>query len=442
MKIRPFEIFLIAFFVISAIASLIVFRLYEPEKSDKEKKVITKDIDIWGTLPAEVMDKFLKDLSANVDESYKKVKYTYFDTDSFEIKLTRALADNAGPDLVLFSSEELAAIRKRISPIPYKNVSLRDIKDRYIDGASVFALYDGLYGLPLMVDPLVMYWNEDLLSNAGYLEPPKTWEKLINEIFPKLINRNVKRVINRSVVAMGEYNNIKNSFALISALTIQGGSKMVVDTGRSYMVQLNLDSSVSVEDNLKKKTPFFNAVSFYTRFGKPDDFLYSWNKTFSSDLLNFLSGDLVFYFGFASESNLIIDSNPNLNFDLSEIPQGGVDIVRRTYGKFYSLGVLSTTDTPKDSWQLLYNLSSPDSTKKLAAYSKMTPAYRSLVSEGNSDLYMSVSFKSAPIAHAWLNPERKKVDKIFADMIEDINSAGSDVGSAVTRAEDNLSLSY
>ncbi len=440
MKIRPFEIFLISFFVITAITSLILFRFYKADNKVSGEGVKVR-IDIWGTLPAEVVNNFLTDLIVNYGKSYENIKYTYFAPQNFEESLTRALADNAGPDLVLFSNEELATIRRRIAPISYINFSFRNIKDSYIDGASVFALSDGFYGFPLLVDPLVMYWNEDLLSNVGYLEPPKTWERLINDMFPKLIKRNVRRIINRSVVAMGEYNNIKNSFAILSALTIQGGSKMVTDHKGKYVVHLNLNKSVT-KDKSQIVNPFFNAVTFYTRFGRPEDFLYSWNKTFSSDLLSFLGGDLAFYFGFASEAESIIKANPNLNFDLTEIPQGEGDILRRTYGKFYSLAVLSTTNTPRESWSVLYDLARPDKEKKLAFYAKMSPVRKFLVEAGTSDLYRSIAFKSAPISFGWINPDRRRTDRIFADMVESINSAGSDVGTAVSEAEDKISLAY
>ncbi len=63
-------------------------------------------------------------------------------------------------------------------------------------------------------------------------------------------------------------------------------------------------------------------ADFYTRFARPDNTLYSWNRSFSSDRDRFVSGDLALYFGYGSEGKELERLNPNLNFDIAEVPQG------------------------------------------------------------------------------------------------------------------------
>ena len=68
------------------------------------------------------------------------------------------------------SHEKLVEHRSRLQSIPYESFPERDFRNRYIDGASIFAMRDGVYAFPLMVDPLVMYWNRDIFSDkkCGY----------------------------------------------------------------------------------------------------------------------------------------------------------------------------------------------------------------------------------------------------------------------------------
>lgn len=49
----------------------------------------------------------------------------------------------------------------------------------FYDGPLESCKYDDkLYGLPLNANNLVLVYNDDMLQEAGYTEPPKTWDEL------------------------------------------------------------------------------------------------------------------------------------------------------------------------------------------------------------------------------------------------------------------------
>src|SRR5690606_22468237 len=148
-------------------------------------------------------------------------------------------------------------------------------RSTYIDGAEIFALSDGLYAYPIAVDPLMLYWNRDLLTNAGFLAPPATWAELVNTYTSALTTREFDRSITQSAVALGEYQNIRNSFGIISSLLIQAGSRLVSESGTQYQIMLN--------ESLAGGTPLRSVADFYTRFSRPNNTLYSWNRSFSQD---------------------------------------------------------------------------------------------------------------------------------------------------------------
>lgn len=436
MKLRPFELALVIIFIGLALLALFLLATYEPKaKTNDGGLAVVGNVTIWGTLPFEAVNGVIKELSL-VDEAYKKVSYQYYDPNEFDLKLLNALADNTGPDLILVSQEKLIEMRRRIQPISYQSFPIRDVRDSYLDGAQIFALDDGLYGYPIAVDPLMMYWNKDIFAAKGFLSPPATWEDLVNSVFPSLIERNSDRTITRSVVAMGEYQNVRNSFAVISALLIQGGTEGVV-IGNSGQYQVNL--RLSAGDN---SDPLRSAADFYTRFSRPSNALYSWNRSYQDDRLEFISENLAIYFGYGSEGAQLEKINPNLNFDIAEIPQGAESTVRRTYGKFYAISLLKSSDNVAGASAVMFNFAGAQTASKLAIGSNMVPASRSAISQGSNDTYGRVNYRSAPVAFGWLNPDLEATDQIFATVTQDINENRRDLDGAISDAVKRLSSEY
>lgn len=434
MKLRPFELGLVVVFVGLIVASLVFLSAYKkPESSDGP---VVGAVSIWGVLPQEAVGTVINDLMKS-DKSFDQVSYKEIESANFNEELVNALADGRGPDMILISHEQLAEMRKRIQPVSYDNYPLRDIKNIYVDGAQIYTLFDGFYAYPVAVDPFVMYWNKDLATTDGFLQAPTTWEQMVNEYLPTLIRRNPDRSITRSVVALGEYSNVKNAFGTISMLLMQAGTKGVVDeNGRTYSIQLNKPTDGSSNEPLRV------VADFYTRFSRPTNSLYSWNRSFGSDLDRFVSGELVFYFGYASEGPEIERRNPNLNFDIAEVPQGGEATVRRTYGRFYGLAALRSSDNLTGASTVLLTLGGKDLSEKIAQASAMVPSYRASVGVGSNDTYGRVSYKSAVIAYGWLNPKLSKTNEIFKTMTEDINENRRDAGGAAGDVIGRLEVEY
>lgn len=435
MKLRPFELALVVIFSLLGIFALILLNTVKSSDSEATIAQAIGKVTIWGTLPDEAINKVINELKAT-NEVYRNVSYTFIHPDDFDVKLITALADNQGPDLILLSQEKLVTMRKRIQPISYESFPLRDVKTAYIDGAQIFALSDGLYGYPIAADPLMLYWNRDILATEGFLEAPKNWESLINTYFPELIIRDFDRTINRSVVAMGEYENVRNAFGIISTLILQGGSQRVVENVQGqYFIKLR-------ESVGEGGDPLRAAADFYTRFSKPSNSLYSWNRAFNEDRLQFISEDLALYFGYGSEGHQIEKINPNLNFDIAEVPQGATATTRRTYGKFYALAMLKASGNKTGAAAIMANFGTSALADRFAIESNMVPVYRNSVSLGSDDNYGRLSYQSASIALGWLNPDLAKANDIFNSMTQNINENRRTVQESVDDTVLSLQKEY
>jgi multiple sugar transport system substrate-binding protein len=57
----------------------------------------------------------------------------------------------------------------------------QDMKDKVFKSAwGVTTVGDKIYGLPYFLDTKYFYYNEELLKQAGFNEPPKTWEEMLD----------------------------------------------------------------------------------------------------------------------------------------------------------------------------------------------------------------------------------------------------------------------
>jgi hypothetical protein len=163
-----------------------------------------------------------------------------------------------------------------------------------------------------------------------------------------------------------------------------------------------------------------NSLQFYTRFANPGDALYSWNRTKNTDRKEFLAGTLATYFAPGSEIELLRRQNPNLNFDVTEVPQSSGATVRRTYGDFYGFAILRTANNQAGAYRVAQIMSSPQNNLTISNRLNMVPAHRSLVAQGNAAPALQVSYTSALIARGWLNPVFRNTDIVLQQAVEDI----------------------
>lgn len=433
MNLRPFELALVTIFAVAGLIGLAIISGYNP-RSETVVNPIGGPVVIWGTVDASVFGGVLRSLG-DVNEEFRQVSYVQKDARSFDQELINALAESRGPDIVFLPHEKLIEHRTKILPRPYEAFPLRDFQDRYVDGFEIFTLPDGVYAYPVAVDPLMMYWNRDIMATYGYIAAPTTWEALVGDVLPATVQRDFSRTITRSTVAFGEWRNVTNAHGIISMLLLQGGSALVSQERGQYQVRLNDSLSGSGQ-------PLTTALTFYTNFASPSNSLYSWNRALPNDRSQFLAERLVLYFGKGSEARSIAAQNPNLNFDIAEVPQGASATLRRTYGTFYGLALLRSSRNPNGSLVVMNTLGSAGTVSTLAGGLGMAPAHRSLLAAGSNDRYGRIIYGSAPVTRGWLNPAFEQSNTVFTQAVEDILANRRRPTEAATDAVGRLRAVY
>lgn len=432
-KLRPFQIGLLIAFGLIAVASVFVLASFKGFSVSAVNPYGDRVV-IWGTLDEEPFRKLFQELSRE-EKDFQVVEYVRRDPRSFESDLINAIADGRAPHAIVLSHEDLVSLRTKIQPISYDTFSERSLRDNYVDGADIFALNNGLYAIPFLVDPLLMYWNRDLFSTAGLALPPATWEQL-TDVTTEVTLRDATRNIMQAAVAFGEHQNVNNFKEVLLTLLLQTGSRLVEEGTTRYTVAI--DRKVGDDSN----RPLTTTLQFFTEFSNPSSPLYSWNRTFQSDTSAFLSEKLAIYFGYGSEAGRLRDQNPNFNFDVANVPQGAGATVKRVYGKFYGLAIIKASDNPQGAYRAALKIAETASAARLAEALAMAPAQRSTLAAGSGDPIRQTIFAQTLIARGWLDPGAADSRGVFSAAIDDINSGKQKATAAAADLTKRLELAF
>lgn len=419
-----FQLILLGVFGFFIVAAVMVFALYRGSGSEQFKVVV------WGSLPAEDFRAFLNAQSL-ADQNFPiDITYVEKPVATLERDFTEALAQGDGPDLVVLRQDQFYKNKAKLIPIPYESLSERDFKETFIEAGELYLMPEGIYGLPLIADPMILYYNRDLLSNGGVANPLRFWDEIYAET-GNLTKRDAAGNLVESTVALGEAKNINNMKDILSLLLLQAGTP--ITTLGAGELQSSLGSGMGLPVR-----PAESALEFYTQFSNPTKSFYSWNRVLPEAQTRFTSGDLAYYLGFASELRALRSKNPTLNFAVSPVPQSRVSGRSMTVARLYSLSVSRGTSNMPAALLAATKMISPPSAEKLSRLSLLPPARRDLLSTKPTDSVMPVFYNSALQSRSWIDPNAAETNKIFTEMVEAVTSGRARVSEAVGQAESSL----
>lgn len=415
----------IIFFVVAVIILIVILMAVgilpgfkKKTGSDGQAKI---SLEFWGI---DSTDAF-RDAIESYQNANQNVKITYrqVSPDDYEETLIDSLASQRGPDILMFNHFWVPKHFEKFYPVPTALLNIKQLKEAFVDVvADDLVWQDKIYGLPLWIDTLALFYNKDLLNGAGIALAPTTWQEF-QEDSKLLTDKALTGEIKKSGSALGTASNINDAADILSALMIQAGSSITKAGGQA---DFNNESSRQ-------------ALAFYTAFANPGSQYYSWNNNFADSLDAFSQGKVAMIIDYSSSRNKIKNKNPYLNYAIASLPQTTADQSSiKNCADYWALGVSAISQYPTSAWDFILYLNGYQQTKQYLAITGKPPAGRIIIKEVLGDEKIGVFAKQALSAKSWSQKDAGKNRQILLNMIESVVNGRLSIDNALSQAAEEI----
>lgn len=388
------------------------------------------------------------------------IDYRKFRFEEYQEALLDAMAEDKGPDIFSLHNTWMREWQPRIQPVPpVLSIPFREIQGtikkeavtvlRSVPGMTLKQLandfidtvYDDavipteqadprapliprIYGLPLSVDTMVMYYNRDMLNAAGITQPAPYWREFQDHV-KKITKLDEAGNIIQSAATLGTADNIERSSDILSLLMMQNGTVMTDSSGTAAFDKFTPETAG------QELPPGAAAMVFYNDFANPEKEVYTWNNKMPSSLEAFVTGQVAYFFGYAYHLPTIRALNPKLNFAIANFPQieGNKPI---NIANYWLEVVSKKTEHRDEAWDFLQFITKAEQAQKYLNATGKPTAQRSLVNSQLESLDLSVFASQLPSAKSWYHgSDAAATEKAFADMINQMIEGEADPGKIV-----------
>ena len=386
---------------------------------------------------------------------YVTVDYRKFTYEEYRDEVLNAMAEDKGPDVFSLQSSWLREWQPRLLPapavlsLPFREMqgaikpepvwvmhqiagpNLRQVANDFVDIVSSDVvipteqsdprapLVPEIYGLPLSIDTMVMYYNRDILNAAGISQPAIYWKDFQDQV-KKITKLDQVGTILQSAAALGTADNVDRPMDILALLMMQNGTQM---TDGSGMVTFDRFTPETAGQPL---APAAAALVFYNDFANPEKEVYTWNDKMPDALQAFVDGRVAYFFGYAYDLPQIRQMNPKLNFGIANFPQieGNKPL---NYANYWVEVVSKKTSHPDEAWDLVQTVTRAENAAKYLAATNKPTALRSLINGQLESLDLSVFASQVPTAKSWYHgQDADSTEKVFSDMIRQMLAGDAD----------------
>ncbi|MEK7625388.1 MAG: extracellular solute-binding protein [Patescibacteria group bacterium] len=369
---------------------------------------------------------------------YFTINIRQFRADEIYASLLDALAEDRGPDIISVDVKDISKYLSKLTPMPsgvkdtlvqitqgqmsdtvnvinndHALLTMDQLGREYVQTVAKDAVRDGkIYGLPLSLDVMALYYNQDLLDRAGIAEPPKNWQDFSADV--KILSKFDKtsgRII-QAGAALGTGYNIPGSSDLLYILFTQ--SKLPFTNSGQALFNIPPRNTPSGAE-----TPAGRVMNFYTDFANPARDTYTWNEQMPNALDSFVNGQVAFFFGMNRDLPIIKARAPSLNFDILPMLQLVEDSPVNVAD--YSLqSVLLKSKHSNEAWSLIDYLAHSSANKLYLQSSGRPTALRSNIADQNKLPELAPFASQLLTAENWYRGrDFVAADKAIQDMSHD-----------------------
>ena len=324
-------VFVIVFIVLFAVLS----------SGSKKKAPVAQAISLvyWGLWEEkEVMDPLIKEyqkLHPNVQISYEKKSPI-----DYRQKLITWIQKGQGPDIFRFHNTWLPEIQEVVSALPETVMSSAEFeKTFYPVQVKDLKIGKGIYGIPLIIDGLVMIANEDLLKKAGISSVPTNWDDMIAAASQVVVKEKDNGLITAGFAA-GTATNVAHFSDIYGLMLLLNGGELT-----------KLDQPEAA-----------GALEAYRRFAEEPNNV--WSEDMPNSITAFSQGKVAMIFAPSWEILTIKATAPDMKIAVLPIPNppGGKQY---SISSYWVEGVSKLSTQQLEAWKFLQFLSSKEGETKM-----------------------------------------------------------------------------
>lgn len=424
----------------------------QPTQSYKTK------LEIWGSFDD-------SDAYGDIIGAYRKINpyveditYRKLSADTYKQDLLDALAAGKGPDVFLIRNSWLPDFADKVEAAPEYITDERSFRETFVDVvADDFLGPDRkIYGAPLSVNSLALYYNKDLFNAAGITTPPRTWDEFSEDV-RKLSKIDAFGNIVQSGAAFGTSYNINRSTDILTALLFQ--------RGLSFWDPVSHDVQLTGQPE--------GVADFYTRFASIQSPVYTWNPGMHYSVDAFYETRTAMMINYSWQHSTLKRKNAKLNFGVAPLPQfsDGKPANAANYwgfvvskNKAFDSSVSDPNTQNKlrihEAWQLLKYLTFPnkgtvtlrngltgatkdfpmpiDPAKQYLIDTQQPAARRDLLELQKNDPILGPFVEGNLIAKSWYQRNPEAIEGALAEAIHSINTGRGTIRAALEVAQSRI----
>lgn len=284
---QPAAIMLPALSVLSALLLAACGKVPEPPEPEKST------LELWYYWDGSATRQRLLTLIDEFNASHGdvRVEAQYVPDEDFKKKLALAMADGEAPDLAIVDSSDVQYYNHMM---PLVEVSEYIDEAEYLDEALASCRgNDGeVLGLPLGINCLAFYYNEDILQ-ARNIEPPQNMDEFVDA---------AKQATGDNVYgcAFPSLQSEESVFCFLPLLWSEGGSLLEINSEAGQQA-FGVLRKLAKERGMSHRTV---------------------NMTLSDISKEFSKGNIAMMFSTSGRERQILKTNPELHFSVAPLPTG------------------------------------------------------------------------------------------------------------------------
>jgi ABC-type glycerol-3-phosphate transport system substrate-binding protein len=307
-------------------------------------------------------------------------------------RLVEALSEDKGPDIISVQNRRLGEFLSKLAPMPKSvndvtitvekttlgtntvinsqvkpMINLAQLDSQYVKAVRDDVVRGGeIFGLPLSMDMMAVFYNKDLLDRSGVAEPPKNWEEF--QTAAKKVTKYDKKTgkIVQSGASLGLGSGIPGSDDLLFLLFRQSNVGFISREGQAFFNAVG--------------APAGQIMDFYTDFANPSRDTYSWSADQGDALESFIGGKTGFFFGYSYHFPVIKARAPQLDFRILPLfqlnPDNSVNVA-----SYWMQSVVAKSKHQNEAWNLVDYLTHSKAVKDYLDQTGRPTALRAYIAE-------------------------------------------------------------